>query len=189
MRRLALVACAVLLTVPVVLKSRTGQNSSGHAAFRMMSSGRVAVKVAGNVRHPGVYMVSAKKMAEDAINMAEPLCRLRVEGAGGVAGVVARNGAAFVVESTADDSCNIHAERMTVPECLVLGIPLDISIMTESDFDRLPGVGPALARKIVEYRQKNGGKMRVEELQAVSGIGEKKYEALKKYFQHAENKR
>jgi competence protein ComEA len=71
---------------------------------------------------------------------------------------------------------------MPVPERMVLGIPLDISVMSEADFDRLPGIGPALARRIVEYRQNNGGILRVEDLAAVQGIGEKKFNKLRAYF-------
>ena len=54
--------------------------------------------------------------------------------------------------------------------------------MSEADFDRLPGVGAVMARRIVEYRQKNGGKMNIEELLAVEGIGEIKYQKLVRYF-------
>jgi competence protein ComEA len=57
--------------------------------------------------------------------------------------------------------------------------------LNEADFDRLPGVGPALAKRIVEYRQNNGGILRVEDLLAIEGIGEKKYQQLHGYFQQS----
>ncbi|MEI7817041.1 MAG: helix-hairpin-helix domain-containing protein, partial [Desulfuromonadales bacterium] len=73
-------------------------------------------------------------------------------------------------------------EQMTVSERLVLNIPLDISSMSEIDFDRLPGIGPSLANRIIMHRQNNGGILRLEDLVSIEGIGEKKYKNIKKYF-------
>ena len=59
MRRVVMVACAALLFVPVLLKSRTSQELPDRAAFHVLSSGRVLVKVSGDVLHSGIYEVSA----------------------------------------------------------------------------------------------------------------------------------
>lgn len=45
--------------------------------------------------------------------------------------------------------------------------------------DGLDGVGTVMAKRIVEYREKNGGFRSVDELKNVSGIGEKTFEKLK----------
>jgi competence protein ComEA len=71
---------------------------------------------------------------------------------------------------------------MSVSERITLGIPLDISVMNEVDFDKLPGIGPALAQRIIEFRQNNGGVLRVTDLAFIEGIGEKKYRKIKEYF-------
>jgi competence protein ComEA len=48
-----------------------------------------------------------------------------------------------------------------------------------SELDGLPGVGPVLAARIVEWRSKNGNFKSVDELRRVSGIGDAKFNELK----------
>ena len=65
-------------------------------------------------------------------------------------------------------------------------LPADASISlntgSQAELERLPGVGPASAEKILEYRRENGGFTSIEELLAVKGIGPKKMEAMRKYL-------
>jgi competence protein ComEA len=57
--------------------------------------------------------------------------------------------------------------------------PVNLNTATPSQLDTLPGIGPKVAARIVEYRQKNGGFKKVEELMNVQGIGEKLFLKLK----------
>jgi len=57
--------------------------------------------------------------------------------------------------------------------------PVDLNQATPRQLDGLPGIGPVLAGRIIEYRQRKGGFRSVSELRGVSGIGEKRYSALK----------
>jgi len=56
---------------------------------------------------------------------------------------------------------------------------LDLNRATDQDFEALPGVGPKLAERIMEYRQSVGGFQSPDELRAVKGIGKKKLERIR----------
>ncbi len=56
---------------------------------------------------------------------------------------------------------------------------VDLNSADQRQLETLPGIGPAMAKRIVEFREKNGPFKRVEELMNVRGIGEKKYDQLK----------
>jgi competence protein ComEA len=58
-------------------------------------------------------------------------------------------------------------------------LALNLNTATPKQLEALPGIGPALAKKIVEFREKKGGFKRVEELLAVPGISEKRWRVLK----------
>lgn len=58
---------------------------------------------------------------------------------------------------------------------------ININTATEAELDELPGIGPVLAKAIVEYREAYGDFADVSELTLVSGIGEKKLEKLRNY--------
>ena len=58
-------------------------------------------------------------------------------------------------------------------------LQVNINTAGQSELERLPGIGPSLAKKILEFRQKNGNFKSPEDLIAVQGIGEKKLEQLK----------
>ena len=51
---------------------------------------------------------------------------------------------------------------------------------TVAQLDALDGIGPTLAQRIIEYRQAHGGFRSVDQLRDVSGIGDKRFEALRK---------
>ena len=59
--------------------------------------------------------------------------------------------------------------------------PVNLNTATVTQLDALPGVGKATAERIIEYRQKNGGFKKIEELMNVKGVGEKNFLKLKPY--------
>lgn len=59
---------------------------------------------------------------------------------------------------------------------------VNINTATQTELETLPGIGPSLALKIINYRKENGKFKSIEELKSVNGIGENKYEEIKKYI-------
>lgn len=59
---------------------------------------------------------------------------------------------------------------------------VNINTATQTELETLPGIGPSLALKIINHRKENGKFSSIEQIKDVSGIGESKYENLKKYI-------
>jgi competence protein ComEA len=73
----------------------------------------------------------------------------------------------------------VRAQNATVVKTSAVSAPVNLNTATVAQLDALPGIGKATADRIVEYRQKNGGFKKPEELMNVKGIGEKNFLKLK----------
>ena len=56
---------------------------------------------------------------------------------------------------------------------------LDLNAATVEQLEKLPGIGPSIAKSIVRFREKSGPFRRVEDLLAIRGITKKKLEAIR----------
>ena len=59
---------------------------------------------------------------------------------------------------------------------------IDINTASLAQLQLLPGVGPSLAQRIIDYRKQNGPFRTIEDIMNVTGIGEKKFEQIKDYI-------
>ena len=156
----------------------------------------VAVYVCGDVRRPGVYALSSKLRVTDAIkkaggaltdadldqlNLAQPLVdAMKIE--------VPKQGQVLASASGLAPAGGLDGNGMRrgrhsgrSSHKLQPGQTLDVNTATESELTALPGVGPGLARRIVEYRAANGPFQSVDDLQNVSGIGPSKFDRMQPY--------
>ncbi|MGI8667183.1 MAG: helix-hairpin-helix domain-containing protein [Jatrophihabitans sp.] len=145
----------------------------------------LVVEVVGKVHRPGVYRLPIGSRVNDAVSAA-----------GGL------------LSGVDPISVNL-ARKLADGELLAIGLPLvpgvpgtaqtgseagssgaggaspaggglvDLNSATVSQLDALPGVGPVLAQRIVDWRTQHGRFDHIDQLQSVSGIGDAKYADLK----------
>jgi len=135
------------------------------------------IHVCGAVRKPGVIKLKKGDRVVDALNLAG--------GATEDAGLDVLNLAAKLSDGqrvyVPRQGEQVNQEMMgsiagSSPEQASL---VNINSASATELESLPGVGPVLAQRIMEYRESEGGFSSVEQLRKVEGIGPKKFEQLK----------
>lgn len=164
-----------------------GATSPDGLAAADAASAQLLVDVEGAVRRPGVYRLPAGARADDAIRRAGGLTgradrigvnlAARVVDGGQV--VVPERGAAGAREAGAGAATAGAAGGTGGTGAATAPLALDLDSATEQQLEQLDGVGPALAAKIVAYREQHGGISSVDELDNVSGIGPAKLAAIR----------
>lgn len=135
------------------------------------------VQVEGAVVHPGVYSLPAGSRLKDAIQaaggpLAEAnlqslnLARLLVDGER--IDVPYKAGFAPLVEVTPTPAIGSSQSNSTPSS----PTKININYATQEELETLPGIGPVLAQRIIEYREEYGPFVDIEELINVEGIGE-----------------
>lgn len=76
-----------------------------------------------------------------------------------------------------DDNLSNKTEKSSTNKSKV-----NINTATQTELETLPGIGPSTALKIINYRNENGKFSTIEEIKNVSGIGDSKFENIKKYI-------
>jgi len=70
-------------------------------------------------------------------------------------------------------------EQAKTPASQASPFPLDLNAATQDELEALPGIGPVLAGRILDYREQIGGFTSLEQLLEVKGIGPKKFAAIR----------
>lgn len=141
----------------------------------------VVVHVAGAVRRPGVYRVRAPGRLIDAVRRAGGL----LPGADLTQiNLAARltDGRAIIVPGNADGggaAASTPAGSGSGSGAPGAGIKLNLNTATAEQLDQLDGVGPAMAAAIIQQRTKLGGFTSLDQLDEVSGVGERRLASLR----------
>lgn len=166
-----------------------------------MQDKKLYVHVAGAVEKPGVYqlprgsrVIEAVKMAEptgdadlDSLNLAsvitdgqkiyvplKPTAFQDVTAGPGITSGVPVSQPAGVRRNTFISTAGVNSAGVASPAGLI-----NINTADQSLLETLPGIGPTLAQRIIQYREINGRFDNIEDLKNVSGIGDKKFESLR----------
>lgn len=139
------------------------------------TSGDLFVHVVGAVEHPGVYEFKSVSRVVDALKAAGGATDQAALDALNLARVLT-DGEQLVVPTI--EQATASAAPATGNDSSV-GALINLNTATAADLEELPGVGPALAKRIMDWRTSNGGFKSVDDLDAVSGIGSKVLENLR----------
>lgn len=158
---------------------RAGPAGSAASGTAVSGSGLLVVDVVGKVRRPGVYRLPAGARVDDAVRAAGGLldgvdpvtvnrARKLVDGEQLLVGL-----AAVAAGGSAAPAGPGGSAASGAPGALV-----DLNAATLAQLDGLPGVGPALAQHILDWRTEHGRFDSIDQLRGVSGIGDSKYATL-----------
>jgi len=162
----------------------------------------VSVYVCGAIKNPAVYRLApgsriidavtkagglSRDADAEAINLAEPLVdgmKVDIPKKGAHTVGELENGAVDLHgrPQTTSHRSSHHGTGRSGSHKLQSGQTIDINTASETDLTQLPGVGPTLARRIVEYRQANGPFATVDDLQNVSGVGPSKFAKMEAFL-------
>lgn len=151
-------------------------------------SKQIVVHIAGEVNKPGIVKLKEGERIEDAIEKAGGLTE-NAEIKNVNLAYILEDGVKIIIPKKDEDAVeniiseesgkNIILEEISNSEKFNL---ININKATQSELEKLSGVGASLASKIIDYRNKNGKFSSIEDIKNVAGIGDSKYSAIKDYI-------
>jgi competence protein ComEA len=184
-------AIAVFAAVRLLAPGGAAPSSAPSPPVKLAGeSGRAAlyVHVAGAVRRPGLYRLPGSARVGAALERAGgPLRRADLSAVNLAATVedgqqvkVPRIGERpAIAGAPAGGSSSAGASGAGTGGASAGGAKLSLASATVEQLDQLDGIGPTLAKRIVQFREEKGGFRSVEQLRDVEGIGEKRFAALR----------
>ena len=132
----------------------------------------IFIDVTGAVNTPGVYSMPANSRVIDAIKAAGNSAPGADLSTINLARVLS-DGEQIYVDATIINSAGVRVSKA------LHSAFININRATAGQLDSLDGIGPVIAKRIVEYRKVNGPFTSIEDLQKVSGIGVAKFAQIK----------
>lgn len=148
---------------------------------------RLSVHVVGEVANPGLYEVDAGSRVQAAIDAAGGFTNDANQGSVNLAReivdgeqiVVASKNASAAGASGAGSAGTASSGASGAGSSSAPGGLVNINTADIAGLSSLSGIGEATAKKIIADREKNGPFKTTKDITRVSGIGDKKYEAIK----------
>ena len=132
----------------------------------------LVVHVTGAVRRPGLVQLPGGSRVDDAVSAAGgPTHKADLASVNLARPLV--DGEQIVVLRKGQDMAPVGAPGPPAAGSTTPGQPVDLNTATLAQLDGLPGVGPVLAQRILDWRTEHGRFSSVDELTEVSGIGER----------------
>ncbi|MHB0913091.1 MAG: helix-hairpin-helix domain-containing protein [Armatimonadota bacterium] len=159
------------------------------AASALPKPAKIVVHVAGKVKNPGVYELSAGSRVNDAVTAAGgALPDSDLDNVNLAARIT--DGEQIFIAPGAESPPPVqsvvrtgHEQVEVHPAKLMVSGKGSVNINTASleELQRLPGIGEAMAQRIIDYRKGAGRFSTVDELDEVPGLGPKKIEKLRPF--------
>ncbi|MBW3622483.1 MAG: helix-hairpin-helix domain-containing protein [Armatimonadetes bacterium] len=142
----------------------------------------LVVHVAGAVKKPGVYALAPGKRVIDAVNKAGGAARSADLDSLNLAARIGDGQQIFIPAKGSGTGPSSPSRRSAAKSVKTASGMVNVNTATLEELDRLPGVGPSTAQKIMEYRDSHGPFTSPEGLLEVKGIGPKKLEKMRPYL-------
>lgn len=180
---LVMVATAIWLVLPGVATTNefelkhSEQSTDADASASKQST--VFVHVSGAVSNPGLYELEEGARVADAIAAAGGFSENALTDSCNLAKILI-DGEKITIASASEEGQGDAQEQFAASDGNQPGSagPININTATAAELESLPGIGNATAQRIIADRQTNGPFSTIEDLTRVSGIGQKKLEAL-----------
>lgn len=141
----------------------------------------IMVDVKGEIKHPGVYQSSMEERVIDVIHRAGGLTNKADESKVNFAQHVQDEMVIYIPAKGEAEAASADISRggTSASSGNSENAKIDLNQADSSALQTLPGVGPAKAAAIIDYREKSGPFKTIEDLKNISGIGDKTFEKLK----------
>ena len=138
----------------------------------------ITVYVTGAVNKPGLVNVPEGARAADAVNACGGLLPTADSEKINMAQSLKDGQQLKVPEKTGTNS-KTDSGKMDKTKAADSGEKVNINTADEKALDTLPGVGPAMAKRIIEYRESEGAFQSIEDIKKIRGIGDAKFAKMK----------
>lgn len=161
-----------------VIKQIEGWSEKEEGEKKEKEKSEIYVYVVGEVKNPGVYRLISGERVFRAVEMAEPTGEADLTQVNMAA--LANDGDMLYIPKKGEVGTQGLAAIPQGPAGIAQSRKVNINTASVSELDeRLPGIGPALAQRIVDFRNTKGPFARPEDICQVPGIGEKRFEQIK----------